>query len=261
MSRFTRQVIVFGAPIFVGILNLFHPVHFENTNTYDSLHGVVKWWIALHLMNIAGFALLALAGFLLVQRRLGKAATIARIALAIFVPTYIAFDAITGIGTGILIQYAGRLPMNELVAVKPVIDAYWSGNVATLLAIIGSVAWNLGMSMSAMAFTEPKRRLAMIAPVFLAGAVDSWGYSAATFGTLPWWIAALLIGLLSFLISRASLPVSLLTLSGILFGITHVVPFGPLGMACFVVAAALLEWAPRKAQVTQPINPMSPSHS
>jgi hypothetical protein len=91
----------------------------------------------------------------------------------------------------------------------------------------------------------------MVVLGLLAGAVDSWGYSASAFGTVPWWIVVMALGLVSFVISQASLSVSLLVLSGILFGITHVVPYGPLGMACFVIAVALIEFAPHRVQMTQ----------
>jgi hypothetical protein len=50
-----------------------------------------------------------------------------------------------------------------------------------------------------------------------------------------------LIGLIAFLVGGNSLRTSMLIMSGILFGTTHVVPFGPLGMACFLMAAFLLE--------------------
>jgi len=251
MSKSSRLLILFGAPLFVGILNLFHPIHFQPTGIYEDIHNVVEWWIILHVLNLFGFALLGLAAYLLARDQRGRAAQIATITLAIFVPTYAGFDSIIGIGTGILVQYANGVPLNQLKILDPAINAFWTNNIATLLAIVGSMAWGLSMSLLAVSFTEPKRRPFVLILGLLGGAISGWGYSTSTFGTLPWWIAVGLVGAICFFVARPSLPATLLVLSGILFGTTHVPPYGPLGMLCFVLAVLLLEFAPSKAQMTQ----------
>ena len=251
MSKELRRLIIFGAPLFVGVINIFHPVHFQPTGVYESLHDKVNWWIVLHILNLFGFALLGLAAYLVVKDQPGVAATLVCIAIAIFIPTYAGFDSIIGIGTGILIRYANGVPTNQLVVLDPTINAFWTNNVATMLAIAGSIAWGLGMSLSAVSFTEPKRRLPVLILGLIACVVTGWGYSSSMFGTLPWWIAVLSVGLIGTIVARLSIPVGLLIVSGILFGTTHVVPYGPLGMACFVLAAALIEFAPHEAHLTQ----------
>ena len=253
MSKSPQRFILFGAPLFVGILNLFHPVHFQPTGIYEGIHNVVRWWIILHVLNLFGFSLLGLAAYLLVRDRQGRAPKIATITLAIFVPTYAGFDSIIGIGTGILVQYANGVPLDQLKILDPAINAFWTNNVATLLAILGSMAWGLSMSLLAMTFTEPKRRPFVLILGLLGGAITGWGYSASTFGTPSWWIAVALVGSISLLVTRFTLTPSLFILAGILFGTTHVVPYGPLGMACFFLAVALLEFAPHKARRTQTI--------
>ena len=251
MSKLTQRLILFGTPLFVGILNLFHPVHFQPTGIYEDIHNVVGWWITLHILNLFGFALLGFAAYLLVKDGQGKAATIAKIALAIFVPTYTGFDSVIGIGTGVLVQYANGVPLEQLKILDPAINSFWTNNVAMLLAIVGSMAWGISMTMAAVTFTEPKRRLVVLILGLLGGGISGWGNSASTFGTLPWWIAVVVVSVICFLVARPSLPASLLILSGILFGTTHVVPYGPLGMACLGAAIALLAFAPAKARIPQ----------
>jgi hypothetical protein len=250
MSKELRRIILFGAPLFVGVINIFHPVHFEPTGVYEDIHGVVGWWIVLHVLNLFGFALLGLAAYLLIQDEHGVAATIAKIAIAIFIPTYAGFDSIIGIGTGVLIRYANGVPAIQLAILNPTIDAYWTNNVAILLATLGSMSWGLAMALSAVSFTETKKPAILVLGL-ISGAVTGWGYSSSTFGTLPWWIIVIIIGAVCLLISRPGLPVAMLILSGILFGTTHAVPYGPLGMLCFALAAALLEVAPHRAHITQ----------
>ncbi len=157
MSKELRRLILFSAPLFVGILNIFHPVHFEPTGIYEDIHNVVGWWIILHILNLFGFALLGLAAYLLIKEQQGKAATIAKIAIAIFVPTYAGFDSIIGIGTGILIRYANGVSATQLPILDPMINAFWTNNVAAMLATLGSVSWGFGMSLSAVSFTETRK--------------------------------------------------------------------------------------------------------
>src|ERR1044071_8261898 len=140
MSKELRRLILFGAPLFVGVSNIFHPVHFEPTGVYENLHGVAGWWIVLHILNLFGFALLGLAAYLLIQDQHGRAATIAKIAIAVFVPTYAGFDSIIGIGTGILVHYASRVPVSQLAILDPTINAFWTNNVAAILATLGSAS-------------------------------------------------------------------------------------------------------------------------
>src|SRR6266498_3385351 len=175
MSKELRRLILFSAPLFVGILNIFHPVHFEPTGIYEDIHNVVGWWIILHILNLFGFALLGLAAYLLIKEQQGKAATIAKIAIAIFVPTYAGFDSIIGIGTGILVQYANGVPIDQLRILDPAINAFWTNNVATLLAAIGSIAWGFSMSLTAVAFTKQKRRPYVLVLGLLAGGISGWG--------------------------------------------------------------------------------------
>lgn len=250
MSKELRRLILFGAPLFVGILNIFHPVHFEPTGVYEDIHGVVGWWIVLHILNLFGFALLGLAAYLLIKDQQGRAATIAKIAIAVFVPTYAGFDSIIGIGTGILIRYANGVPASQLTILDPTINAFWTNNVAALLAILGSMSWGLAMSLSAVSFTET-RKPAILALGLIAGAMTGWGSSSSMFGTLPWWIAVAVISVICLLIARPALPATALILSGMLFGTTHVVPYGPLGMLCFLAAVMLFEFAPHKVTKTE----------
>ena len=238
MSRTIRNLIVFAAPLVVGIANLFHPLTGPHQPIYDTVHPVAEWWTVLHVLNLFGFAALGLAAYLLVLERHGIASTVAKAALLVFVPAYVGFDAVLGIGTGNLARYAGSLPVAQLPALKSAMQAFWQDDIATLLAILGSVAWTVAMGACAVSFTTARRGVAVGFSV-LAAAFTGWGYSASLFGSLAWWISVGLIGAAAALLLRPAFPPAFLLLSGILLGTTHVVPFGPLGMAFFLAAAAI----------------------
>jgi hypothetical protein len=243
MSKSIRSFLIFAAPLAVGVLNVFHPANPQHTPIYNTVHGVVGWWILLHILNLFGFALLGLAAYLLILERHGIAAVVAKVALVIFVPTYVGFDALIGIGTGNLVQYANQLPLGQLAAFMPAIEAFWNNETAMVLAIVGSIAWSVAMSASAISFVHERRPMA-VAFAILAGAYTGWGASSGMFGTLSWWIGVAVIAAISVIVVRPPLPYTPLIVAGILFGTTHVVPFGPLGMACFLAAAAVIQLAP-----------------
>ena len=192
------------------------------------------------------FPLLGLAGYLLVNDVPNRAATVAKIALAIFVPLYAAFDALAGIGTGILVKNAEHLAPNDLTTVGPLIDSYWSSGPLNGVAAIGSIAWVIAMLAAAAAFTHSERRRLMTVLAVVSFLIVGWAqthlFPTASNMPIPlgWWLIVLGMGVVTFLIAKPRVPTTLLVLSAALFGASHVPPTGPLGMLCFLVAAGYL---------------------
>jgi hypothetical protein len=250
MPKILRYAIMIGAPLFVGVVNLAHPIVMATPSVYHAVLHNLDWWILLHVLNLAGFALLGLAVYLLMQHERGVAAALSKVAIAVFVPFYVGFDALIGIGTGVLVQYASTRPADQLAVIEPAINAYWTSGMATMLATVGSIAWGISMATAAIAIAEPSRRPAVTALAVIPSAVVGWGVATNSAGTPLWWGAVAVTGLAIFGLSRR-FPAMLLALAGMLFGTTHVVPLGPMGMACLVVAVAWLQFAGSPA--SQPI--------
>ena len=89
-------------------------------NAPDSALPYLRWDSApcgpvdrLHLLNLAGFPLVGLAAYLLTQGLSTPAAILGRIAVAVFIPIYAAFDALAGVGTGTLVELVNRLAPDE----------------------------------------------------------------------------------------------------------------------------------------------------
>jgi hypothetical protein len=242
MPKYLRTAIVIGVPLFVGLLNLTHPAVTAGSSVYHAVVHHLGWWLLLHMLNLVGFALLGLGVWLLVQHHAGVAGTISSVAIAVFVPFYVGFDALIGIGTGVLVQYASTRPQNQLPVLEPAISAYWASGMATILAAVGSIAWGLSMVGAAVALTAPRRRPATAALGLLPLAVTGWGVATNSAGTLVWWGVVALTALAMAAVSR-HLPAMLLALAAMLFGTTHVAPLGPLGMACLAGAAVWLKLA------------------
>src|SRR5690348_10218245 len=138
MPKTLRALVVIGAPLFVGLINLTHPRVVATASVYHAVVHHLDWWITLHLLNLVGFELLALAVYLLLRPARGPATTISRVAIAVFLPFYVGFDALIGIGTGVLVQYASAQPPDQLAVLESAINAYWTSGPATVLAALGS---------------------------------------------------------------------------------------------------------------------------
>ena len=166
MRKRIAQITIVAAPMLVGSLNLTHPMF--SPPVYAGLVDHISWWIRLHVLNLALFPFLGLAAYLLVKDVHNFAAGVAKVAIAVFVPIYAAFDAMAGIGTGILVHNVRLLPPADLTTVGPLIDSYWGNPAINATAAIGSIAWVIAMLSTAVAFTNSdRRRLVSILAVVL----------------------------------------------------------------------------------------------
>ena len=253
MSKRIQQILLFAAPILVGLMNLTHPM--LRPPILNGLINHVSWWITLHILNLALFPLLGLSAYLLVEEVHNLASSLTKVALAVYVPIYAAFDAIAGIGTGILVQNAKQLPPGDLTTVAPLIDAYWTSSALNGVAAAGSIAWVIAMLSAAVALTASNRRrpVAVLAVViFLIGGWAQTNLFLPSQGmTIPisWWLITIGMGLAMFVMAKPRGPATLLVLSGALFGASHVAPTGPLGMLCFVAAAVYVKLVKQKPAI------------
>jgi hypothetical protein len=250
MPKFARAFIIFGAPAFAGLINSFHPRHGGRAGVYQGIGPHVDWWLTLHLLNLAAFSLIALAAYLLLQNATHWAATLGRIALGIYTPLYLAFDTLAGIGTGLLIRHAREIPADRRAALEPAIDLVWAGDFSWSLAVAGSVAWIVAMTATAVAFAQTGRRLVALALGIAAFVITGWGTSGGTHGSAQWWSAVAIFTVIGLVFARPAIPTVGLLLAGLFFGTTHVVPYGPIAMACFLAAAACIESEKGRATAT-----------
>jgi len=240
-----RRPVLFGAPAVTALVNAGHPIVFPPI--YAAVQHHMPWWLALHVLNLLLFPAVGFAAYLLVRRCQGRAASLARAAIACFVPLYAAFDSLAGIGTGVLVRHASRITPADPSAFGALLDAYWGDPVLLGVGAAGSLAWVVAMLASAVAVTESeRRRRAGIAAALILVVI---GVARAVLFQVPgvaaiqpvWWVVTLGCGVMMALVARPSVPAALLTLAGALFGATHVTPTGPLGLGCFLAAVILIE--------------------
>lgn len=153
MGRGGRLLVVIGAPIALAVLELWHPLFAAHAD--ESLLPVADRWLAVHLLQLPLFALLAMSVHLLVSDIAGLAATVARLGAIAFGALYAAFDAVAGIATGVLAREANSVGPIERASFEAAIDALftdaWVGGEGSVLAVTASLAWFVAALAAALA--------------------------------------------------------------------------------------------------------------
>jgi hypothetical protein len=96
-------VVLTAVPLLWGILLLFHPGG-EGEQIYRDLQDQVTIWQVVHVGMLLFIPLMAGVVYLLLRGVEGAAAQLSRIALVPFVIFYSAWEAVYGIGNGILVR-------------------------------------------------------------------------------------------------------------------------------------------------------------
>jgi hypothetical protein len=187
-----------GVPLLWGILLLFHPGG-EGEEIYLDSQDKVTPFLVVHIGMMLFIPLMAVAVLLLLRGVEGTAARVGRIALVPFVVFYSAWEALQGIGLGILVNELKGLPQADQALREDLVQD----------------------------FAEH----ALIGPFGVFGSIGSMGLI----------VAAIAAGVALY--RHAGAPVSvpvLLGISGLLITV-HPPPYGPTGLALFIVAILIFQ--------------------
>ncbi len=189
MTPRTRRLLIFGTPLATAVLMIFHPG--GDGPIYDALRDDVTRWLIVHIGFVPLIPLMAVAAYLLLQGLAGRAATISRAALVVFVPFYLAGEAALGIGTGVMMQSAEDLPPGQEDTVRQLVQDNFESPIIgdpSLLSGLGGSAWLVAMVAAAVAFRRvgaPRRvsALLVLAIVFIAHPVPIGPVGLLAFAT------------------------------------------------------------------------------
>jgi hypothetical protein len=136
-----------GVPLAWAILLLFHPGG-EGEELYNDLQDQVTRMLVVHIGMLLFIPLMAVVVYVLLRDLEGTAALVSRIALAVYVVFYGAWEALYGIGLGILGDAVNGLPETERATGAAVIQEYGENVLIRgfgVLVSIGSVAFIIAM--------------------------------------------------------------------------------------------------------------------
>ena len=142
----------------------------EGETIYQSVRPVVDDWILVHITLLLAFPFLALAAFLVLDGLRGRAATVARVALVFFAVIYTAWEVMVGLSTGILTDYANKLPVAEQAAVAGAIQDFNEHWITQVALLIGFSGWVVAMVATAIAARGAGARWPAVALVGIGAA-------------------------------------------------------------------------------------------
>ncbi|HYN50092.1 MAG TPA: hypothetical protein VES62_04135 [Thermoleophilaceae bacterium] len=186
-----------GVPLLWGILLLFHPGGEGTVVSYMDLQDKVTAWMVVHIGMMFFIPLMAVVVYLLLRGVEGTAATVSRIALVPFVVFYSTWEALQGIGLGILVDEVNGLPQDERATGADLVPEFSEHILIRNFGVFGNIG-----------------SLALIVAMIAAGVALRQRAQAPV-------LVAALLGLSGFLITA------------------HPPPYGPTGLALFIVAVLL----------------------
>lgn len=199
LLRWLRYAWIVLPPLLLLILEIRHPVPAGADTPWQTIVASNGWWLQLHIIQLFLFCALGISVICLIATSISVATALPLLcSIGVFLAFYSVLDAITGIASGLVVNYASVLsdPIqlfgNQLIVVflaHPVIG----GGTLSATGLLGGGGWLVSMLLLA--------RLAR----------------------KEYQIHPLVIGLL--------------IASGLFFGLSHLPPTGPLGMLCYLIAS------------------------
>jgi hypothetical protein len=199
-----------GVPLLWAILLLFHPGG-QGEEIYLDAQDNLTAFVVVHIGMMFFIPLMAVAFYLFLRGVEGTAARVSRIALVPFVVFYSAWEALQGIGVGILVNELKGLPQAEPALRADLVQDFAEHVLIGPFGVFGSIG-SMGLIVAAIAAGVALHRHAG-APVYV--------------------------------------PV-LLSISGLLITV-HPPPYGPTGLALFIVAVLLYVRSQSQARATAPL--------
>jgi hypothetical protein len=163
----TEVAFLVGVPLLWGILLLFHPVGDE---FYPTISDALTRWLAVHVGTMLFIPLMAAVMLLLLRDVEGTAAWVARIAVAVFAVVYLVFEAVVGIGTGLLVDNIDAVPASERADLT---ESYIESSLVKVFEVVGSAGWIVAAIAAAVALSRRAdgRRSVAVAVLLVLSAV------------------------------------------------------------------------------------------
>ena len=182
--RPSRAEIVFfiGVPLAWAVVLLFHPTG-DGEDFYPIVRGQVTAWMTVHVGTLLFVPLIAAVVYLLLRGVEGTAARVSRVALAPFVLFYATWEALVGIGVGVLADEVNGLPAPEQGAGAKVLEGFADSGIIRAFELIGT--GSLFVALAAAGIALRRRAGAPLAvPVLLVLAAVPIAWHVRPFGQI-----------------------------------------------------------------------------
>lgn len=195
-----RRLVLFGAPIFVGLVLLFHPIggmpeQGKPVDVFGFIAPVADRFVLVHVLFAPGLGLLGLAMYLLLEGMRGRAATVSRVATGVFVVFYILYESIVGAATGNLVRTSLNLPPAQQAVVAQVASRLWTdpllGDFPALIPVIAFIGWVTALVAGAIALRRAGAPILACLLLVLSSGLTLHASPSGPIGMLSFLLAAL----------------------------------------------------------------------
>lgn len=169
LRQLGRLALLVGTPLLLAIAFRVHPhAHGDVGHTVMPL---VDTWLSLHLVLLPLLGVLGVCFAVLLRGYTGLVATAGRIGTVIYLVCYLAFEAIVGIATGVLLREARTLPPTQREGVEAAVQVFFDASatgvvpLVTLLGTIGAI-----IAIAAIAILLRSSGASLVPVVCLGGA-------------------------------------------------------------------------------------------
>jgi hypothetical protein len=175
MSRLARRVVMFGAPLATAAIVAFHPA---DPATAADLGAQTDLYIGIHVGLLFMLPLLGMTVWFLLDGIENRAATVARITLPFMLVFYAAFDALVGIGAGLLAREALTFGGAESAGAQA-LAARWMEIPfpIPITGALGPTTWLVTLGAAAIAHYRAGSSILVVVGLALAAPLFGFGHS------------------------------------------------------------------------------------
>lgn len=163
---YAERAFMVGAPLLWALLLLFHPGG-DTDDFFPVVTDAVLRWQVVHLGTMVFVPMIGAAVLLMVRGLPGRAATIARAAIVVYVVAYTAWEVLVGVGTGVLVNEVNGLTGPDRAAGIDLIETYNRSSLLMALLVIGGAGLTAGLLAAGRALVTragaPMRVLVLLA--------------------------------------------------------------------------------------------------
>ena len=168
------RLVLFGAPILMGIVSVIHPVP-TGESFIESIEPHLGIWLAVHVVQLALIGLIGITIGLLGSGLSGTAATISRVAVVFFLVFYGAFDGIVGLSTGVLVWLRQTFVSSDQAVTGRLVEAFWDArldpaSLVPVVILIGSFSWLVAATSLGLALRRAGASRSILWLLILSGA-------------------------------------------------------------------------------------------
>jgi len=177
----SRRLLLFGVPVATGAILLLHGADPEHGRVVEQLGDRTTRWLAVHVGLLLALPLLALWLWVAVRGLGGPIARASRLALLPFAAFYSAFDALLGIGTGVLVREALAAPDVDRAGAVALAETWWEVPAPIwVFGTLGPLSWLVACGAAAVAHWRAGTGLLVAGPLALAAPFFGFGHPLIT---------------------------------------------------------------------------------